>query len=85
MATDPKNSVLYIGLTKYLSLRMKEHRSKMFSDHVGRGLRKLIWFETLDGPQEALRREKQVHSWPKIKKIELARKANPKFGNLSFK
>lgn len=43
---------------------------------------KLVYFESFDNPEEAIKREKQLKAGPRKKKIELINNLNPEWKDL---
>jgi len=75
---------LYIGVTNDLEGRMSEHKqglSKGFSKRYN--LDKLIYFETYQYINDAIKREKNIKKWKREWKIELINEDNPKWKDLS--
>ncbi len=82
--TNRKEGVLYIGVTNDLERRMSEHKqglSKGFSKRYN--LDKLIYFETYQYINDAIKREKNIKKWKREWKIELINEDNPKWEDLS--
>lgn len=82
--TNSNNRVLYVGVTNDIVRRMSEHKSdinKGFS-HKYR-THKLVYFEEYSHPMDAIKREKELKGFLRIKKIELIEKFNPQWNDLS--
>ena len=83
--TNYSRTVLYTGMTNDLERRIFEHKQKLnpksFSSKYQVSL--LIWFETHNDVNEAIRREKLIKRWKRIWKIDLIEKENPKWVDLS--
>jgi len=84
MLASSKNGTLYIGVTGDLSKRVFEHRhdlvdgfTKEYQVHM------LVWFESTNDVESAIRREKQMKKWKRAWKIELIEKENPGWQDLS--
>lgn len=43
---------------------------------------RLVWFEAFDGPEQAIKREKAIKSWPRNWKLNLIEKDNPEWRDL---
>jgi putative endonuclease len=76
--------VLYVGMTNDLVRRMEEHLTDSGSQfakkyHVSR----LIYWEEFREVEDARRRENQIKSWRRSKKLALVRGLNPTFRDLS--
>ena len=75
---------LYIGMTNNLPRRLWEHKSGEFLGFSAKfKTNKLIHFEAFADPLFAIAREKELKGWVRKKKVELVRKSNPKFEDLS--
>ena len=82
--TNFHNSVLYIGVTNNLLRRVVEHKRKInkgFSSMYN--LKKLVYFEITSSIEDAINREKQLKNWKRKWKMDLIRKSNPEFKDLS--
>jgi putative endonuclease len=59
-----KTRVLYVGVTNDLVRRMWEHRSGSVGGFTRRyGVDRLVYYEAVGKPADAIRREKQVKGW----------------------
>ncbi|MBF0384855.1 MAG: GIY-YIG nuclease family protein [Candidatus Omnitrophica bacterium] len=70
---ETKNGKLYTGITNNIERRMKAHktgRGARFTRNFG--FKKLLYSEGLNSQAEAMRKEREVKTWPRKKKIELA-------------
>jgi putative endonuclease len=83
--TNKKEGVLYIGVTNNLERRMFEHKEKLIEGFSKKyNLDKLIYFETYQYINDAIRREKQMKKWKRQWKINLITEDNPDWNDLSF-
>jgi putative endonuclease len=84
--TNDNNSVLYTGVTSDLTDRVHKHKTKKyagsFSAKYNTG--KLVYFERCETIGEAIKREKQIKSGSRNKKVALINKVNPKWNDLSL-
>ncbi|MCH4821613.1 GIY-YIG nuclease family protein [Gramella lutea] len=86
ITTNQKKTVLYIGMTNNLTIRLDEHfqdsiRSK--KSFAGKyNCFHLIYFEKLDNPKEAIRREKEIKKWSRKKKTALIESLNSEWNFL---
>ena len=81
ITTNPKKTVLYVGVTNDLERRLKEH----LDDHLGE--RKsfagkyfcynLVYYEWYQYIQAAIGREKEIKGWLRAKKEKLIATFNP--------
>jgi putative endonuclease len=82
--TNNYNTVFYIGVTNNIFRRIYEHKnglrkgfSKKYKCH------KLIYCESCQYINNAIRREKQLKNWHREWKINLIKRENPIFKDLS--
>lgn len=82
--TNKPNGVLYIGVTKDLKRRIRQHKNKVqpttFSARYN--LSRLVYFESFETKDEALLREKRMKKWNRDWKVELIEKENPDWQDL---
>ncbi len=82
--TNKTNKTLYVGVTGNLLKRIWEHKNKLVEGFTHKyNLNKLIYFEICNAPEVAIAREKQLKNWKRQWKIDLIRKINPDFNDLS--
>ena len=82
--TNKREGVLYIGVTNDIERRMFEHKNKTtigFSSKYN--LKKLVYFETYQYMEEAIKREKNIKKWKRDWKINLIVENNPNWEDLS--
>jgi len=83
MMTGKNNTVLYTGVTRDLKKRAYEHRNKLVEGFTKRyNLIKLVYYEALSDPLEAIKREKQIKAGPRTRKIDLVNSINPSWVDL---
>ena len=83
--TNYLNSTFYIGVTNDLLRRVCEHKAKQNSGFTSKyNLNKLVYFEITNSIEDAINREKQLKHWKRDWKIDLIKKVNPNFKDLSF-
>jgi putative endonuclease len=74
---------LYVGVTNDLVRRVYEHREGLADGFTKRyGVRCLVYYETFDGVELAIRREKSLKRWQRPWKIALIERDNPQGGDL---
>ena len=76
---------LYVGVTNDIYRRVSEHRSGLDPDSyttIHRTFR-LVYCESTDDVLPAIRREKQIKSWSRIKRLELIDRMNPDWRDLA--
>lgn len=82
--TNKSGSTIYIGITGKLLERVEQHKQKVIPGFTNKyNLIKLVYIETFNDIQYALNREKQLKKWSRKKKMELIKKQNPEFKDLS--
>jgi len=82
--TNIHNSTFYIGVTNNLLRRVYEHKVKNNDGFTSKyNLNKLVYFEITNSIEDAINREKQLKNWKRDWKIELIKKDNPEFLDLS--
>lgn len=82
--SNPRRTVLYIGVTNDLERRVSEHKShafKKFTDHYN--VTDLVYHETCGRIDDAIAREKQLKGWTRQKKESLVERLNPGWRDLS--
>jgi len=79
-----RSRVLYIGVTDDLYRRMWEHRTGVLGGFSAKyRVDRLVYFESVLGPGQAIAREKQLKSWRREKKVQLIECTNPEWRDLS--
>jgi putative endonuclease len=80
-------NVLYIGMTNNLTRRFLEHKFKFYpkSFSARYTIDRLVHYECFPSPQDAIAREKQLKNWHRDWKINLIKKDNPLWEDLSSK
>ena len=83
--TNYANTTLYIGITNNLERRIYEHKNGLIEGFSKRyNLKKLVYFEECSEILVAIAREKQLKNWHREWKVNLIRKRNPGFKDLSL-
>src|SRR5205823_608711 len=78
-----KSRRLYVGVTNDLARRVYSHRAG-FSRFTARyRIIRLVHFETIPHPMQAIAREKQIKGWLRWKKIALIESKNPAWDDLA--
>ena len=79
-----KSRVLYIGITRHLSVRIAQHKSGEFGGFTSKyKTYRLVYFERYLSPRSAIAREKQLKGWLRAKKIGLIERENPTWEDLA--
>ncbi|MDP2649206.1 MAG: GIY-YIG nuclease family protein [bacterium] len=82
--TNKNNSTFYIGVTNNIVKRLFEHRTELIEGFTKRyKLKKLVYLEEFTDIKEAIAREKQLKNWHREWKLNLIKKVNPEFNDLS--
>ncbi|WP_082038299.1 GIY-YIG nuclease family protein [Vibrio jasicida] len=82
--TSKNNSVLYIGVTSQLPQRIWQHKNGVVEGFTKKyNVHKLVYFELFEDMVAAINREKQLKQWKREWKLDLVRKTNPDFLDLS--
>jgi putative endonuclease len=80
--TDHFRGTLYVGVTASLYKRMFEHVHHIYSGFTSKyHLDQLVYYEKFISMSEAIKREKQIKGWNRIKKIKLIESINPEWKN----
>jgi len=70
-------------MTNNLLRRVWEHKSKLIEGFTKKyNVDKLVYFESFDSPEEAIKREKQLKAGSRKKKIDLINNKNPEWKDL---
>ena len=68
-----KNGTLYTGITSNLFRRVSEHKNHMLPGFTSKyNVNRLLYYKKYGTPTEAIKREKQIKSWRREKKIKTA-------------
>jgi len=84
--TNRTKKVLYIGVTNHLKRRLEEHSvpiesSGQFTNKYN--CKYLIYHEHYNSIETAIKREKQLKKWSRIKKETLIKSLNPEWNFLN--
>jgi len=78
------NRRIYTGVTNDLERRFLEHRKKLVPGFTSRyNFHRLVYYEEVEGPLEAIAREKEIKGWRRSKKVALIESVNPNWEDLS--
>ncbi len=79
------NTVTYTGITNDLNRRVYEHKNKLIKGFTCKyNITKLVYYEAYNNIIDAIAREKQIKGGSRKKKIDLIKKENPEFKDLSL-
>ena len=82
LASKP-NGTLYVGVTNDIVRRIQEHRNGEGSEFVKEhDVHRLVYLESFDNIEKAIRRENRLKSWKREWKLDLIRKQNPRWRDL---
>jgi len=83
MLTNKANKVLYIGVTNDLERRISEHKQKLIKGFTSKyNLTKLVYYEYYTDINDAIRREKQLKGWRRVRKNDLVDSVNQNWNDL---
>jgi len=75
---------LYVGVTNDLERRVREHKEGLIEGFTRKyRIKKLVYYETLNTPRDAIAREKQIKGWRRARKVELIESVNPTWKDLA--
>jgi len=79
------NHTLDTGMTNDLIRRVDQHKRGTFKNAFTRryNFDRLVYYETVSGRAAAAKREQQIKSWPRARKIALIESRNPEWRDLS--
>ncbi|WP_422003880.1 GIY-YIG nuclease family protein [Roseivirga pacifica] len=80
ITTNPNRTVLYVGRTDNLILRISEHYLKRGTSETFAGkyyCYNLLYYEETPYVLNAIEREAQLKKWTRIKKVKLIESINP--------
>jgi putative endonuclease len=83
--TNKYNTTFYIGITNNITKRFFEHKFGLVDSFTKKyKIKKLVFLEEYSDVNEAIAREKQLKNWHRNWKINLIRKVNPNFDDMSI-
>jgi len=69
-----RDNSIYTGITTDLERRLEEHKNKKGGHYTAsRGVKKMIYSEKAATRSQALKREAEIKSWRREKKLELSK------------
>ena len=76
-------SVLYVGITDDLVIRVHQHKQAITDGFTKRyNVKFLMYYEIAENPISAIEREKQIKSWSRKRKHDLISLTNPEYKDL---
>jgi putative endonuclease len=83
MLASRQDGTLYVGVTSDLVRRVAQHREGTIPGFTERhGVKRLVWYETHDSIEAAIRREKRLKKWPRAWKVALIETTNRQWQDL---
>jgi|WetSurMetagenome_2_1015567.scaffolds.fasta_scaffold28637_1 putative endonuclease len=80
-----KNGTLYIGVTNNLLRRIIEHKEKIIKGFTEKyNVERLVYYETFNYVNDAIKREKVLKEWNRKWKIMLIEKTNREWKDLLY-
>jgi len=84
MLASDRHGTLYVGVTNSMRNRLEQHRAGNGSAFVAKyKVHRLVYLETYENPEDAIRREKQFKNWKREWKIRMIEEDNPEWADLS--
>lgn len=81
-----RSGTLYIGMTNDIYRRVAEHKSGEFEGFSSKYYcNRLVYYESFQFVQDAIKREKQWKGWRRSKKIALIESKNPRWADIAEK
>lgn len=79
-----RSRTLYIGMTNSLLHRLAEHKDGTASEFTRQyKIHRLVYYESFQYVNDAIRRETQLKGWRRSKKIALIESLNPAWADLA--
>ncbi len=83
LLTNKYNTVIYVGVTSNLVKRIYQHKNKLADGFSSKyNLDKLVYFESFEDINEAIKREKQIKGGSRLDKVKLIKSTNQEFKDL---
>lgn len=81
--TNKRDTVLYVGITNDLIVRVYEHKEKLAHGFIRKyNIVKLVYYEVFEDMENAILREKQIKAGPRQKRIQLINTMNREWRDL---
>jgi putative endonuclease len=78
-----RNGTLYTGVTSNLIKRVYQHKKDLVEGFTRRyKVHRLVWYETHESWESAIKREKQIKKWKRAWKLIIIEKGNPSWDDL---
>jgi putative endonuclease len=83
ISASKRNGTLYFGVTSDLPARAWQHKNKVTDGFTAKyDVDQLVYFETHEQAETAIRRERQIKKWRRAWKIRLIEENNPQWRDL---
>ena len=84
MASKP-NGIIYIGVTSDLMRRAYEHKNNLIEGFTQKYfVHRLVYYVSVDNPESAILREKQIKKWKRAWKVRLIEETNSSWRDLYY-
>ena len=78
-----RNGTLYIGVTNDLIRRVWEHKNNLVEGFTKKyNVHTLVYYESVENSESAIKREKQLKKWKRYWKIKLIEEMNKEWKDL---
>jgi putative endonuclease len=78
-----RNGTLYIGVTSDLIKRVWQHKNDLVDGFTKKyKVHSLVWYESHETMESALKREKNIKKWNREWKLALIERSNPQWQDL---
>lgn len=82
--SNPKRSVLYVGITNDIRRRVYEHKNGLNDGFTKKyNCKDLMYYDILNNTNQAIAREKQLKNWHREWKWNLIQEENPNLLDLA--
>lgn len=83
IANKNTHPTLYTGVTNNLQIRILEHMQETIKGFIQKHhLHNLVYYETIEGSEQAIIREKQIKNMAREEKLRIIKVFNPTFRDL---
>ncbi len=82
--TNPKDGVIYLGVTNDLAARIEQHRAGAVSSFTKKyNCHLLVWFEGFENLHDARAVERRMKKWNRSWKVKRIEELNPEWRDLA--
>lgn len=83
MGNQSEKPVLYTGVTNNILQRVRQHKNEIKKGFTQKyHLHNLLYYEVIEGQEQAIIREKQIKNMSRGDKLEMIKKFNPEFKDM---